>query len=126
MTQMPLAAIAMHFGATREKAAIIAFADHILVHRLKKRRPTGAALEFMRMIEQRRVTTFAAICARFLWEIIVGMRTFRAVFAQDLVFKFIKRLAPILVRSDNFFHGFPLRRSRVADCAAVGRRTYRG
>ncbi len=97
VAKMPVAAIAMHFGATHEQTAVILFADRFLIHRLIERGPPGAAVELVRLIKQTRATSLAGVLAWVFREIVVGKRALRSMFAQNLVLKIIKLGAPVLV-----------------------------
>ena len=65
MAEMAAAALAMHLGASHEKAAVALGFDRVF-KRLVKARPAGAAVEFGRGLEQRLAAPGAMIDARIV------------------------------------------------------------
>jgi len=120
MAQMSVTSAAMHFGALHEKAAIFGFADHLVVHRLIKRRPACAAVKLVRLIKQDRAAAFAGENARFFREIIMRKSAFGPMLAQNFESKIIQLGTPFGIGFDNFIHAqSPLSSRRHSFCDRI-------
>lgn len=85
MAQMGFAIAAMDFGAFHKETAIRSGANRSIVARGPKAGPAGAAFVFLGLIKQRSVTAYTVERAGCFGEIIMGMRTFRAMGAGHFI-----------------------------------------
>lgn len=99
--QMPVTACAMDFGAAHKQASVFFLANHLRINWLIKRRPTGAAVEFMGLLKQGRTTALAHESPGVFREVVVAKSAFRRVFAQDFIGCCIQLVAPFVVGLNN-------------------------
>lgn len=107
MTQMGVAAVAVHFYAPHEPASVFGLTNHFGIKRGVKAGPAGARFELCALIEQRRVAADAMEPAGGLGEIVMGEGAFGAVFARHAKGKIRQLRAPFFICLSQLFHIIP-------------------